>query len=128
MHLTRPTEIARQKFLVSGWELYQMPLYKSFLWIPFKLIAPPGTEKRRGSRRSFWLSWNPDLCRLADGRDVHALKEQDPELYASVLLLLDMTFDRAWLLGQYDEAEISAERSRLKAMRANHTAVSQKSA
>ena len=122
MPLIRPTKEARQIIAApDGWELYHLPFPLSFLWHPFKLIAPPGTERRRGARRSYMLAWNPDECRLAASSDANALKEQRPELHAGVVLLLDMTFDRAWLLGQYDEDEIHVERARLKAMRAANT-------
>lgn len=112
----------RQFFRFDRWTLYQLHVSEiagSFLWQPFKLMLPPDTPFKRGvgPRRVFHLAWNPNEGRLAKSSEAVALERKHPELYADVLTTLSLTFDREWLEGQYEPAEIVAEHSRLAAAR-----------
>jgi hypothetical protein len=89
----------------------------SFLWIRFKIMLPPQTRAKWGSKRSYWINWGPAFGRLARGGDAAALQAQQPELYEQILLELKMSFSKSWLIaseGQTD-ASINAEVGRLLA-------------
>lgn len=105
----------------GGWMLFErVPTENSsFLWIQFKLQLPENTPKRAGAKRTFWLTWNPLVGRLANSSDAHALRNRHPDLYDQVVLELAMTYTRAWLIevDGRDEAEINAEIGRLNAKR-----------
>ena len=109
----------------GDWTLYELrpaednPSY-SFLWVRFKLMLPSETQARQGRRRVVWLSWNPLALRFARGADLAQWQTQQPDLYAEVVLFLELTYDRSWLMHTDGRtaAEIDAEVGRLSLARA----------
>lgn len=125
MTKTRIPEGSRAVAAFDNWTLYELrpaednPSY-SFLWVRFKLMLPLDTQAKRGRRRVVWLSWNPLVLRFARGADLAQWQAQQPDLYAKVVLFLELTYDRTWLIntdGRTD-AEIDAEVGRLTLARA----------
>lgn len=111
----------------GDWTLYRLAdQQSSFLWLPFRLMLPPGTPARRGIYRRFALNWNPAECRFARSRAVQDLTTQQPELAAAVELYMSLNYGPAWLAsedgGSYTPAEIQAESDRLAAERAQRKA------
>jgi hypothetical protein len=105
----------------DGWMLFERAPTQtsSFLWVQFKLQLPEDTRKRNGVKRTFWLTWNPLVGRLANSGDAHALRQRHPDLYEQVVLELKMTYTLAWLteVDGRDQTEINAEIGRLNAQR-----------
>lgn len=104
----------------TDWTLYRLdkshdPERHSFLWLHFKLMRPPTTAAQWGQKRSYMLFWNPYEGRMAQHSEHQRLTINEPALYARVLLMLELDFDRAWIEAQYDPHEIAAECARLKA-------------
>jgi len=121
-----PTIPARSRAVAvfSGWTLYERPPAEhtpsySPLWINFKLLAPEGTPRRWGRTRAFWLGWNALELRLVKNAARFRLRAQEPSVEAQVVLFLELTYNRAWLIsaGGVAEEEIDTEVARLAAPR-----------
>ena len=129
MHPNIPTR-ARAAATFDGWTLYELPPAGhipsySPLWVNFKLLAPTDTPRRWGRTRAFWLGWNVLELRLVKNAARFRLRDREPALEAAVLLFLQRTYDRSWLLevGGLTAAEVEAERLRLAAPRGARAAL-----
>lgn len=125
MQLIIPTG-ARAVSSVGDWTIYELRprADASPLWLQFKLMLPPGTPARWGSRRSYYLFWNPLDLRFRKDSDGRALTIEHPGLYERVELVLSLEYGPEWLrrVAGLSCEEIAAERARLSAIAAERKA------
>jgi hypothetical protein len=115
---------SRAVAVFDGWTLYELPPAEEApsycpLWLHFKLMAPAGIKKRWGRIRAVWLSWNALELRLVKNAARFRLRAQEPLVEAQVVLFLELTYNRAWLLsvGGVTVEEIEAAEARLAVLR-----------